>query len=71
VTPTRRRPTLAAGAAILLLAAGLTGAAAEEVRTIPSRPGVTQSFLLVRPAARPVATVVLFSGGNGLLGLGS
>lgn len=71
MTPTRRRPTLAVGAAILLLAAGLAGAAPEEVRTIPSRPGVTQSFLLVRPAARPVATVVLFSGGNGLLSLGS
>ena len=62
---------LAAGAAILLLAAGVRGAAAEEVRTVRSRPGVTQSFLLVRPAERPVATVVLFSGGNGLLGLGS
>jgi pimeloyl-ACP methyl ester carboxylesterase len=71
VTPTRRRPTLAAGAAIVLLTARLAGGAAEEVRAVPSRPGVTQSFLLVRPAERPVATVVLFSGSNGLLGLGS
>ncbi len=71
MTGARPRRTLAAVAAVVLLAVGLARAAAEEVRTVPSRPGVTQSFLLVHPAERPVATVVLFSGGNGRLGLGS
>jgi pimeloyl-ACP methyl ester carboxylesterase len=70
VTGARRR--LAVVAAGLLLAAPLTGAsAAEEIRTVPVRPGVTQSFLLVRPSGPPVAAVVLFSGGNGVLGLGA
>jgi hypothetical protein len=59
---TRRRLEAAMALSVALLgAAGLTG----EVRTIPTRPGVTQSFLLVRPAGRPVASVVLFAGGNG------
>ena len=44
---------------------------ADGVKTIPTRPGVTQGFLLVHPSGAPVATVVLFAGGNGLLGLGS
>jgi len=45
--------------------------AADEIRTVPARPGVTQAYILVRPTSRPVATVVLFAGGNGLLSLGS
>jgi pimeloyl-ACP methyl ester carboxylesterase len=65
------RRVLAAGATLALLAAGSVCAAADEVRTVASRPEVTQSFLLVHPAGRPVATVVLFSGGDGLLALGS
>jgi pimeloyl-ACP methyl ester carboxylesterase len=40
-------------------------AAAEELRTIPTRPGVTQSYLLLRPSGPPTATVVLFAGGDG------
>jgi pimeloyl-ACP methyl ester carboxylesterase len=44
-------------------------ARAEEIRTIPSRPGVTEAFVLVRPPAAPVASVVLFPGGRGRLGL--
>jgi hypothetical protein len=52
--------------AAALLGAG-SGALADEVRTIPSRPGVTQSFLLVRPAAAPRAVVVLFAGGHGVV----
>jgi pimeloyl-ACP methyl ester carboxylesterase len=66
-----RAPRAAAGLAVALLAAGGAGAAGEELRTIGSRPGVTQSFLLVRPPARPVAAAVLFAGGNGALNLGS
>ena len=59
--------TLAGG----LLVVPATGAgAADDLRTIPSRPGVTQSFLLVRPAQPAVASVVLFAGGNGALHLG-
>jgi len=67
-----RRPALAAVVAGALLVAGVQlGRAADDLRTIPSRPGVTQSFLLVRPAARPAAAVVLFAGGNGALKLGT
>jgi len=68
VTPRRRWSALVLAVGLLGTgdrAGGVTG----DVRTIPTRPGVTQSFLLVRPAARPVATVVLFAGGNGALNL--
>jgi pimeloyl-ACP methyl ester carboxylesterase len=64
----------------MLAAAGLTlalalpgplpaGAIDDEVRTVPARPGVTESFLLVRPPATPVAGVILFAGGDGNLAL--
>jgi len=43
--------------------------ALEELKTIPTRPGVTQAFLLIRPAGKPVSSVVLFAGGNGRLRL--
>jgi pimeloyl-ACP methyl ester carboxylesterase len=43
--------------------------AAEEFRTIPGRPGVTQGLLLLRPPGRPVASVILFAGGDGDLAL--
>ena len=59
------RRTLAA----LALLAFATGAHAEELRTIPTRPGVTETFVLVRPPAAPAATVILFTGGPGRLGL--
>jgi len=39
------------------------------VQTLPSRPGVTESFLLVRPESPPVASVILLSGGEGILAL--
>ena len=57
--------------ALVLAAASVTPADAkdEAVRTIPSRPGVTESFVLVRPAGTPVASVVLFMGGRGALRL--
>ncbi len=64
------RPRLVAA---LLLAATLpipsAWSADEEVRTIPARPGVTESFLLVRPAGNPVASVIIFAGGDGNLAM--
>lgn len=44
-------------------------AAGEALRTLETRPGVTQPFLLVRPDAAPVASVVLFTGSEGVAGL--
>jgi len=59
--------------AVLLLAVALPVSAAraadEEVRTIPARPGVTESFLLMRPAGAPVASVIIFAGGDGNLAM--
>jgi hypothetical protein len=52
----------------VLLGVGVE-ARTEEVRTIPTRPGVTQAFLLLQPADRPVASVILFAGGHGRLNL--
>jgi pimeloyl-ACP methyl ester carboxylesterase len=64
------------GLAALALAVGLAGmapspapAADGEVRTVPARPGVTESFLLVRPPGRPAASVILLAGGDGALAL--
>jgi pimeloyl-ACP methyl ester carboxylesterase len=57
------------GLAVAGAAARPAGAADEPVRTIPARPGVTESFVMVRPAAAPVASVILFTGGRGALGL--
>jgi alpha-beta hydrolase superfamily lysophospholipase len=53
----------------LLLAPALASALEETIRTIPSRPGVTESFVLIRPSQAPVASVVLFMGGRGAIGL--
>lgn len=51
------------------LALGPPGVAAEEaLRTLETRPGVTQPFLLVKPDAAPVASVLLFTGGDGVVG---
>jgi pimeloyl-ACP methyl ester carboxylesterase len=44
-------------------------AAGEELWTIPTRPGVTQPFLLVRPPERTFVSVILFAGGDGRLQL--
>jgi pimeloyl-ACP methyl ester carboxylesterase len=53
----------------LVLARPAGAGAAEEFRTIPGRPGVTQALLLLRPAGAPVASVILFAGGDGDLAL--
>jgi alpha/beta superfamily hydrolase len=62
-------PRALALAALLLV--GPAVAAAEDIKTIPTRPGVTQSFLLLKRSDTPAATVILFAGGNGALGLSS
>jgi predicted alpha/beta-hydrolase family hydrolase len=58
---------------ILLLSATLavtkTFGLDEELKRIPTRPGVTQAFLLGTPSRDPVASVILFAGGDGQLGL--
>jgi dienelactone hydrolase len=46
------------------LAAASPFAAAQKVVDVPTRPGVTQRFLYIAPAA-PKAAVVLFAGGHG------
>ena len=56
-------------ALLLLLTPAAAGALEEQVRTIPTRPGVTESFVLIRPSGTPAASVVLFMGGRGALGL--
>jgi alpha-beta hydrolase superfamily lysophospholipase len=58
--------------ALVVAAAAVTVADAkdEAVRTIPTRAGVIESFVLVRPSGAPVASVVLFMGGRGAVGLG-
>jgi len=68
----RARPGVRVLAVLLLavaLPASATRAADEEVRTIPARPGVTESFLLLRPPSPPVASVILLAGGDGDLAL--
>jgi hypothetical protein len=55
----------------LLLVASPCAAIEEEVRTVASRSGVTESFLLITPDAAPVASVVLFAGGEGVVGVGN
>ena len=43
--------------------------AAEQVVSVPTRPGVTEKILLIRPQGPPAASVVLFVGGPGKAGL--
>jgi pimeloyl-ACP methyl ester carboxylesterase len=52
-----------------VLGASAPAAAAEELVTVPSRPGVTETVLLIHPQGAPVASVVLFVGGPGKAGL--
>lgn len=49
------------------LAAGLPAYADETHVELQTRPGVTQGFLVTRPSGTPVASVILFTGGNGVL----
>jgi len=61
--------TVATPLACVMLTCTPAHAFDEELQTIPTRPGVTQAFLLVKPASRPVASVSLFAGGDGRLAL--
>jgi predicted alpha/beta-hydrolase family hydrolase len=54
---------------LLTLSAPCVNALEGELRTIPTRPGVTQSFLLILPADKPIASVILFAGAHGRLAL--
>lgn len=57
----RIRAVLLAG----VMAAGMPAAAAQEVLSVPTRPGVTVRVLLVAPAGEPSATLLMFPGGFG------
>lgn len=61
----RGRLGVALAGAVLASAAGAPAFEAD-VKTLESRPGVTESFLLVRPEGPPVASVILLTGGNGV-----
>ncbi len=50
---------------------GGTAVAGEELMNLPTRPGVTQPFWVMTPPSAPVASVILFTGGNGVLGSGN
>lgn len=65
---TGRRVGAVLGVALLAVAIQ-AGAASEEVRSVPTRKGVTQGFLLVRPPKAPTASLILFAGGDGHLAL--
>ncbi|MGE5147883.1 MAG: alpha/beta hydrolase [Candidatus Eiseniibacteriota bacterium] len=52
-----------------VVCAALPATAADEVRTIASRPGVTERVLFIRPGGPPAASVILFVGGPGKAGL--
>jgi dienelactone hydrolase len=54
---------------VLILNAPCVNAWEGELRIIPTRPRVTQPFLLIRPTENPVASVILFAGGHGRLEL--
>jgi pimeloyl-ACP methyl ester carboxylesterase len=59
-----------AAVSALLLAASVAGA--QDIVTLPTRAGVTQSFLLIAPKQdKPSAAAVLFPGGNGAIRLRS
>ncbi|MGO8918910.1 MAG: alpha/beta hydrolase [Stellaceae bacterium] len=59
---------IAAALSLLALIAAAPARAGEELIELPTRPGVTQPFWLTPPSGKPVASVILFTGGNGMLG---
>jgi len=57
-------------AALVFLALAAPGEAFEAaVKTLEPRPGVTESVLVVQPETPPVASVILFAGGEGVINL--
>ncbi len=61
-------PALISGA-LLAAAAGPAHAASANLVSIQTPRGVKQAFIQVRPSQKPVASVILFAGGDGALGL--
>jgi pimeloyl-ACP methyl ester carboxylesterase len=55
--------------ACLVAALAAPAAAADELKTVATRPGVTETVLVIRPPGPPVATAMLFVGGSGKAGL--
>jgi pimeloyl-ACP methyl ester carboxylesterase len=55
------------GLVALLFLGAASAAAAEELVKLETRPGVTQAFWVMTPPGPPVASVILFTGGPGLL----
>ena len=49
------------------IVSALPASAAEELVTVPTRPGVTQSFYVTMPIGSPAASLILFTGGDGKL----
>ena len=74
LAPTRRTPRWVAEAAAALSVVALpTGPVLAQFKTevvaVDVRPGVTMKYLEIRGSGTPSATVILFAGGNGVLGL--
>jgi len=64
-----RRPGLALASVMLLAAAGPAWAASASLASIQTPRGVKQAFILISPLEKPTASVILFAGGHGALGL--
>lgn len=54
---------------VLALACGIAAAQKAQVVDLPTRSGVTERLLVLRPAGEPHSVVVLLSGGGGRLGI--
>jgi alpha/beta superfamily hydrolase len=59
---------IAAILALLLPGLSPPASAGEDLIQLPTRPGVTQPFWVMTPPGKPVAAVILFTGGPGILG---
>lgn len=64
-----RHLRVALALAMLLSAAGPVCAADATLASVLTPRGVKQGFIVIRPSEKPVASVVLFAGGHGALGL--
>lgn len=62
-------PILIGSALLLALFAPGASAAPETIETVQTRPGVSTSFIVTPPDGPPVATAILFAGGDGNLKL--
>jgi len=63
-----RHITFAAALALALTAAAPARAESEQLVSVRTARGATQAFILIKPD-KPVASVILFAGGDGVLGL--